>query len=231
MTTRSHSSSTSVIWWVENMMAAPSLRSRETASFITRTFTGSRPENGSSRTMKSGSCRMVAANCVELPEAAAQFADLLPPVRLQAEEREQLVRAPERALARHPFQRGEVEHVGDDAEAAVEAALLRQVANARLGLLADRRAEHGDGALVRTEDVQQHADGGGLPRAVRPHESRRLRPGSGRGSRSRTATVPAEPLPQSFRVYGGSGCRCSSHTAVIVAPRGGGAGARRRKGL
>ncbi len=84
--------------------------------------------------------------------------------------REQLAGAGQRRGALHALERGDIGDGGIGAHALVEAAFLREVADA-LAHLSDGFAEDGDGALVRRQDAQHHAQRGRLAGAVGPEEA------------------------------------------------------------
>src|SRR5690606_15038163 len=78
------------------------------------------------------------------------------------------------AFGRAPVQtleRGKVADNGPDLHLLVEAFLFGQIANALAYLEGRGRAEDADSAGIRAEDVENHADGGGLAGAVRAEKT------------------------------------------------------------
>ena len=130
----------------------------------------------------------------KLTEPTAQLADPLVPVLLQPETLEELVGPAQSALPGDALELGQIENVRDDAQATVEAALLRQVADALPGGRVHGGTEYGDLTLVRLGDVEQHPDGGGLAGAVRANEPDDLAGPDGEGDVLHGRHV-AEPLP------------------------------------
>ncbi len=77
MKIRSHIRSATFMSWVLKTMVVPALRRMSIASRSTSAFTGSRPENGSSRITSSGRDTTAAMNCTfwDMPfESASIFA-------------------------------------------------------------------------------------------------------------------------------------------------------------
>src|SRR5271156_1746280 len=72
---------------------------------------------------------------------------------------------------RKAVQRGEKNNQGADLHSGIEAALLGQVADRVARFIADRLAENQYRALVRNENIHDHADGGGLAGAVGSEQS------------------------------------------------------------
>ena len=108
--------------------------------------------------------RHALAQAIDPPRRDVRQLDLLEPGE----------RAPPRLGAAEPLQRAEVGHHVDDRQLGVEAALLRQVAEAIEVLAPARLAEHEDAALVGADDVHQDADQRALAGAVRAEQAEDL---------------------------------------------------------
>ena len=97
---------------------------------------------------------------------AAEVLGLLLPVLVEVEPLQPVGQLDAGRRFGHPLQRRQVDQRGLELEVAVEAALLRHVADAVLGGLVQLLAEQPHLAAVRAEDVEHHADGRRLARAV-----------------------------------------------------------------
>jgi hypothetical protein len=74
----------------------------------------------------------------------------------------------------HPLQAAEIDDRVDRGHVAVEPALFGQEADRRGVAAIGRTAEHLDRARSRPDDVEHHAQGGRLPRAVAAEEAEDL---------------------------------------------------------
>ena len=155
----------------------------------------------------------------ELAEPPAQLADPLVPVLLHAETLEQLVGTAQGAILRNALELGQIEQVRDDPQAAVETALLRQVADTLPGLGGHRSVEYGDLALVRLDDVEQHPDGRGLAGAVWADESDDLAGPDGEGDILDGCHI-AEALPEAGSLYYRDTRRDGRHGGIQMVARG-----------
>ncbi len=84
------------------------------------------------------------------------------------------LRAAPRLTPVDALERREIGQTLLDADILVQPALFGQIADAAFGLLRQRSAKDGDRAAVGPEQVQDHADRGGLARAVWSEQSKDL---------------------------------------------------------
>ena len=134
-------------------------------------FTGSRPENGSSRMTSSGCAMTVEMNWIFCDIPFESAFDLLRLPVSEPESSEPVVDRGARRPPGQPLQRGVVEEQPLDGHLLVEAPLFRQVADAVIGRARPAFAEDFDRASVREDDVQDHPDGRRLAGTVRADEA------------------------------------------------------------
>ncbi len=161
--------SATLMSWVLRITVAPRRRSSRMALRMASTLTGSRPVKGSSRISSLGSGTTAAMNCTfwlmpllsvstRCVGAVGQAQTLQPAVHF----RRDLASAPQ--LAVELQQRRHL-------HAAVQAALLRQVADLVRPAGAQLLSEDANAAAVGIEDIHDHPHGGGLARAVGADEA------------------------------------------------------------
>ena len=171
MTTSSHTSSTRSSWWELNTTPTPAAARSRRTSVIVATPSGSRPENGSSRTSSSGSWTSAVASWIRcwLPwdrSSSFDFARSARPKRSS----QAAVRAL-RVAARQPVVLGEVGELLADAHPRVQAALLGHVAEPQPRRRVDRPPVPADLARLGDREPEDAAHRRGLARAVGAEEA------------------------------------------------------------
>ena len=166
MAMRSQSASTWFIWWVERIVVRPFFRRSWSRCCTSRTFTGSSPVVGSSRTHSSGSLRSTAAICTfcDIPllrRSIFQLATCGSSTLFEPHRRS----APRLGTA-ETLQRAEIRHHIGDRQLRVKAPLFRKIAETIEMLATPGFAEDTHFARVGADDVHQDPDERALAGAV-----------------------------------------------------------------